>query len=435
MLSVSVLAVLTIIFGDKLENANGLIRRYLTNQSRSLTGWSVVVDTLTAREAVIPAFVISGLLSFGFVLPLDLGQAVADKIEIVYLILTFSVIAYGIKQSGYFRYAAFRVLEVCDENMTRMILYLFLLTSVLTYVTSNDIVILVMTPIVLELCRQSHIRNARLLLLGQFVAANTLSMGLLIGSPTNIIVSLNAGINFADYFLLMLVPSVLAIGISFLVLQFINMHFYKWIATFTNLDWGHESHYTMPALSVQPNFTSEMRNWVLFFILVIIAVAVVSHFQWSFFWVTIPTMAFGLVGVHGSSGGVDNVSEASQAAGNIGSTDRRKLAVMDRLASLPYSIIAFALVFFAIADVLAREVSLSAILEGIIRLPVFFNAVVSMFGTAALVNTVNDLPASAIIGEAVGSYPGEHSLRYTVFLQSSLAPIHRQDKCRGVLKG
>ncbi len=98
-------------------------------------------------------------------------------------------------------------------------------------------------------------------------------MGLLIGSPTNIIVSLNAGINFADYFLLMLVPSVLAIGISFLVLQFINVHFYKWIATFTNLDWGHESHYTMPALSVQPNFTSEMRNWVLFFILVIIAVA------------------------------------------------------------------------------------------------------------------------------------------------------------------
>ena len=267
LLSVSVLAVLTIIFGDKLESASGLIRRYLNNQSRSLTGWPVVVDTLTARETVIPVFVISGLLSFRFVLPLDLGQAVADKIEIVYLILTFSVIAYGIKQSGYFRYAVFRVLEVCDGNTTRMILYLFLLTSVLTYVTSNDIVILVMTPIVLELCRQSHIRNARLLLLGQFVAANTLSMGLLIGSPTNIIVSLNAGINFADYFLLMLVPSVLAIGISFLVLQFINVYFYKWIATFTNLDWGHEPNYTMPALSVQPNFTSEMRNWVLFFML------------------------------------------------------------------------------------------------------------------------------------------------------------------------
>ena len=249
-------------------------------------------------------------------------------------------------------------------------------------------------------------------------------MGLLIGSPTNIIVSLNAGINFADYFLLMLVPSVLAIGISFLVLQFINVYFYKWIATFTNLDWGHEPNYTMPALSVQPNFTSEMRNWVLFFILVIIAVAVVSHFQWSFFWVTIPTMAFGLVGVYVSSGGVDNVSEASPAARNIGSADRRKSAVVDCLESLPYSIIAFALVFFVIADVLAREVSLSEILESIIRLPVFLNAVVSMFGTAALVNTVNDLPASAIIGEAVGSYPGAHSLRYTVFLQSSLAALN-----------
>ena len=114
-----------------------------------------------------------------------------------------------------------------------------------------------------------------------------------------------------------------------------------------DLDWGHEPNYTMPALSVQPNFTSEMRNWVLFFMLVIIAVAVVSHFQWSFFWVTIPTMAFGLVGVYVSSGGVDNVSEASPAAGNIGSADRRKSAVVDCLASLPYSIIAFALVFLS----------------------------------------------------------------------------------------
>ena len=193
LLVVSVLCVLSIIFGERIES---LLRSPLrlpaldsVGALASPAGWGKVVETLTAREAIVPVGAMAGCLLFGYVSLASLEAAFSSKIEIIFLILTFAVISYGIKQSGYFKYAAFRVLEVCDGQVTRMTLYLFLVSSILTYVTSNDIVILVMTPIVIELCRQSHIHNARLLLLGQFVAANTLSMGLLIGSPTNIIVS------------------------------------------------------------------------------------------------------------------------------------------------------------------------------------------------------------------------------------------------------
>lgn len=97
-----------------------------------------IAHALASREAIIPTFLIVGLWTFGFVQAETIAHALLGKADIAFLILTFALVAHGIRHSGYFRYAAFRVLEVCDGSMTRVILYLFLLSSALTYVTSND---------------------------------------------------------------------------------------------------------------------------------------------------------------------------------------------------------------------------------------------------------------------------------------------------------
>ena len=183
------------------------------------------------------------------------------------------MIARGFKHSGYFKYSAYRVLEICDGKMTRMNLYLFCLCSVLTFATSNDIVILVMTPTVIELCRQARIRNACLLLLSQFIAANTLSMGLLIGSPTNIIVASEVGLSFFEYLMLMLIPSVLAVVAGFLALHLINACTNRYTK-----HWRYSELYYMPALKEQLDFTKEMRNWIWGFVSLLAGVSIVSHF-------------------------------------------------------------------------------------------------------------------------------------------------------------
>lgn len=416
LLFASFLAVLAIIFGEKFE-AVPRINRFLGARNLDDTGWSHVAETLVARETIFPVFAIIGFIVFGFVGPSALMTAANDKAQIIFLILTFAVIASGIKQSGYFRYAAFRVLEVCDGNMTRLVLYLFLLSSVLTYVTSNDIVILVMTPIILELCRQSHIRNARLLLLGQFVAANTLSMGLLIGSPTNIIVGLEVGIDFIDYFLLMAVPTLLAITVSFLVMHLINVVVYRWIASTTRLDWEHDEHYIMPALAEQPDFTSEMAYWVSFFAVVVVAVAVISQLRLSFFWITVPTMVLALGSIYLTRG----MSRSDSPP--IAWSERRN-AVVECVTSLPYSIVAFALVFFAIADSLALRLPFDSLYAWMTDLPAAGASIAAMFGVAALVNTVNDLPAAAIVGESLYWLGNDQSLTRTIVLQSTLVSLN-----------
>ena len=217
ILSLSVLTVLLIVFGDELE------KWLLGDETRPNVSWlRAIGNALLSREALLPCFLIAGLWLSGYVKTENINNAISGKFDILLLILSFAVLAQGIKHSGYFKYSAYRVLEICEGNMFRMTLYLSALCSILTFVTSNDIVILVMTPIVIELCRQARIPNARLLLISQFVAANTLSMGLLIGSPTNIIVANEVGLSFFDYLALMLIPSVLAVTTSFLAVSLIN---------------------------------------------------------------------------------------------------------------------------------------------------------------------------------------------------------------------
>ena len=75
-----------------------------------------------------------------------------------------------------------------------------------------------MTPVVLEAARQNGIKDARLLLISQYIAANTLSMGLMIGSPTNLIVSQAGRINFVQYAVLMAKPTLAAAATSIMLL-------------------------------------------------------------------------------------------------------------------------------------------------------------------------------------------------------------------------
>lgn len=287
LFALSILTILPIIFGDWLEAK--------FPSSRALKGGGPWFDFILSRESLLPTLMVAGCLTFGYMSLDTLLGAVSEKVDIVVLILSFAIIAQGLKQSGYFKYAAFRVLEVCDGSTSRLTLYLFVLSSILTYFTSNDIVILVMTPIVLSLCTQSGFSNAKLLLLGQFVAANTSSMGLLIGSPTNIIVASEIEeLTFFSYLALMIVPSIFAVVAGFVFIHGINKLSPKILRK--KFNWQYEADYRMPALKAQLDLTNDMRAWRMFFILVIIAIAWASNEGLSFFWITIPAGIFALFG-------------------------------------------------------------------------------------------------------------------------------------------
>ena len=112
--------------------------------------------------------------------------------------------------------------EVKSSQIT-LFFILYIIVSILTIFTSNDIVILTFTPFICYFSKSTKI-NPIPYLVAEFVGANTWSMMLIIGNPTNIFLATSAGIEFIDYIKVMLFPTLLA-GITEVIILFVL--FYK----------------------------------------------------------------------------------------------------------------------------------------------------------------------------------------------------------------
>lgn len=85
-----------------------------------------------------------------------------------------------------------------------------LLAAIFTLVTSNDIVILTLTPIILQFSKKTDSRLLLSLLLAEFCSANSYSAGLLSGNPSNIILASVFKIDFSTYMKYLLIPAIIS---------------------------------------------------------------------------------------------------------------------------------------------------------------------------------------------------------------------------------
>ena len=86
--------------------------------------------------------------------------------------------------------------------------------------TSNDIIILTFTPFICYFAKHAGISPVPYII-SEFVAANTWSMALIIGNPTNVYLATIYGIDFVEYMKIMLLPTILAGVIAFFILWII----------------------------------------------------------------------------------------------------------------------------------------------------------------------------------------------------------------------
>ena len=151
-----------------------------------------------------------------------LGQAlVADTavnpLKILVLFLSMTVLSVFLDELGFFRYLASAALKRAHTGQKKLFVYLYITVSVLTVFTSNDVIILSFTPFILYFAKHAEI-NPVPYLAAEFVAANTWSMALIIGNPTNIYLATAYGIDFLSYLKLSIIPTVFAGATSFLCL-------------------------------------------------------------------------------------------------------------------------------------------------------------------------------------------------------------------------
>lgn len=172
------------------------------------------------------------LLLSGLLTPSELWQGLTasgemNPLKILALFLSLTFLSVYLDELGFFRRLAFSMLRHARGSQTKLFLCLYLLVSLLTVFTSNDVVVLTFTPFICHFCKEEKISPVPYLV-GEFVAANTWSMALVIGNPTNIYLSAVCGIDFAEYLAVMWLPTVLS---GFTALGILLIIFRKQLAT------------------------------------------------------------------------------------------------------------------------------------------------------------------------------------------------------------
>lgn len=143
-----------------------------------------------------------------------------NPIQLLILFLSMTLLSVFLDQAGFFRRLASAVLARSGGNQKKLFVSLYFMVSVLTVFTSNDIVILTFTPFLCCFAKDAKI-DPLPYLVAEFVAANTWSMGLLIGNPTNICLCTAGNVTFLEYLRVMALPTALSGATTFVVLWLI----------------------------------------------------------------------------------------------------------------------------------------------------------------------------------------------------------------------
>ncbi len=160
---------------------------------------------------------LTGTVRLETVLGALLADTAINPLKILVLFISMALLSIFLDELDFFRYLASFSLRRAGESQMRLFLLLYVTVSVLTVFTSNDIIILSFTPFICYFAKHAHV-SPMPYLAAEFVAANTWSMALIIGNPTNVYLVTAAGGDFVSYLKLMLLPTLAAGVAAFLCL-------------------------------------------------------------------------------------------------------------------------------------------------------------------------------------------------------------------------
>jgi arsenical pump membrane protein len=166
------------------------------------------------------------LLIFRLLSPSEMWQGLnslgkASPIGILILFFSMVFISIYLDHVGFMEYCALLALKLAKHDGKKLFFSFYFIVSLLTIFTSNDIIILTLTPFIYYFAKHAKI-NPKAFLLSEFFAANTWSMMLYIGNPTNIFVASAFGIKFMEYLKMMFLPTLASglVSLSVLYLLF-----------------------------------------------------------------------------------------------------------------------------------------------------------------------------------------------------------------------
>ncbi len=175
------------------------------------------VNIITGSLLGLSMLLIAGVISVSTIQAGIVGNGQLKPWQIIIIFFTAAYVSIRTDITGIFDYIAYKIVRRANGNGPLLMLLLFIFACILTIFTSNDIVILTLTPIIFYLGRHAHL-NVIPLLFAEFFGANTTSMLLYIGNPTNIIVGNALRLDFWEFTQVMALPTLVAAIANYLLL-------------------------------------------------------------------------------------------------------------------------------------------------------------------------------------------------------------------------
>jgi arsenical pump membrane protein len=161
------------------------------------------------------SFLVALLTTIGGITPLELwwqtftGKGLLVPWEVLVIFFGAAYVSISVDATGVLELISKKIVYKADGKGGYLFFFIYGFSCLLTLFTSNDIVILTLTPIIFYLSKYAHINPIPLLFV-QFFGANTLSMLLYIGNPTNIIVGNTLGLDFFAFTRTLWLPTLVA---------------------------------------------------------------------------------------------------------------------------------------------------------------------------------------------------------------------------------
>ncbi|KAI8601695.1 arsenical pump membrane protein-domain-containing protein [Dissophora ornata] len=151
-----------------------------------------------------------------------------EPYAVMILFFSLAYICISLDMTGALQYAAFWISKRGGGGGQRIFLYFFLLSTIMSGLTSNDVVILTMTPFLVYFSRAVDLHTPVAFLMAEVQTANIASMALYIGNLTNVVACQAYKVSFLEYSAWMLIPTVFSVAACYIMLR-INFRNEKYI--------------------------------------------------------------------------------------------------------------------------------------------------------------------------------------------------------------
>ncbi|ANE41223.1 arsenic transporter [Fervidobacterium ngatamarikiense] len=304
----------------------------------------VVLDYARVSLGVLGLLLASGIASLTTIKSAIMPQMNIVPWQILIIFFGSAYICGSLDASGVLKLIAYKFASV-SKNGKKLFINLVLLAGILTVFTSNDIVTLTLTPIIVYISQYANI-NPVPYLIAVFFTSNTWSMFFYIGNPTNVVVAQAYSLNFIEYAKLMFFPTIVAILTSFFgfYLKYRNV-----LPEKLNIDFNSKN----SKVELQ-SFIKNTRYAFLssgFFVLFFITIAIGDLIGLQL-WKSI--LIFSGIYLMLNAAFSDVLSERDEIVVEIGRFDYNLTFLFDTMKRVPWKMLPMVLIFFVFVHIFTR---------------------------------------------------------------------------------